>query len=163
MRARKSVIAMVVLMPAIVGFLAPQAVVADDAYYQIKVSAGPDEDSLARLKLFYQRLLIELKVDDLGYVNVGCDKCGKLGEGPPEVKLTFALERDGLNLPAFLLSYHYVQLNMGHDLFSMTIDGTPPPSAVCPNPVPQGCRNRPICNMYDGCDKPYGGPCAPCQ
>jgi hypothetical protein len=143
--------------------LVPPSAIAEDTYYMIEVNGGPDADAVERLKTFYSRLLAELKVDDLGYANVGCDNCKNIGGARPPLKsLTFAMEPDSTTLVAFTLSYHFVQENMHHELFTMTINGETP-AGVCPDPLPTGCRPRPICIDTSSCDKPYGGPCAKCQ
>ena len=146
------------------GASAPMSASAVETYYAIKVEGGPDSDSALRLNNFYQRLLAELKVSDLGYADVGCDKCAELDKpGPAITSLNFAMVPDAMTLAAFALSYHYVQTNWHHDLFKITIDGTAPASPLCPSPLPTGCGPRPICIQTSSCDKPYGGTCAKCQ
>jgi hypothetical protein len=133
-------------------------------HYLVSVDGGPDEKGLNRLKAFYERMLVELRVSDLGYANIGCDKCLSLvGEQPEGTGvLKFRLRREGLGLAAFMLSYHYVQTNEPHDLFMMSIDGRTETSGHCPVPLPTGCRKRTICIDTSECDKPYGGKCQVC-
>jgi hypothetical protein len=135
-----------------------------DAYYTMSIDGGADGDAQARLRIFHQRLMAELKVNDLGYANVGCDSCSKLGEvGPPLRSLTFVMEPDSRTLAAFASTYHYVQQQLPNEQFSLTIDGTSLAAAAgCPMPLPAGCRPRPICVHTGGCDRPYGGSCSPC-
>jgi len=160
------VLAIALVCVASISSGAPVAVMADgtdDTYYSIKVSGGPDDESLTRLKMFYARLLTELKVNDLGFANVGCDRCEKLdGGGPPVGSLKFAMVPDAMVLAAFAMSYHYVQSNWHHELFTMSIDGVTP-SGTCPVPLPTGCAPRTICIQTSSCDKPYGGSCVKCQ
>jgi hypothetical protein len=145
----------------------PQGAIADDAYYKIVVLPGADEKGQGRLKLFYQRLLTELRVDDLGYADIGCLECGNLDGLEPVEQLEFAMKREGLYLPAFILSYHHVQAqsnddgSSGSETFAMTIDGTVRAGA-CPADPPPACRPRPICIQTSSCDMPYGGQCQKC-
>lgn len=163
MKIERFAIATLSCVVAFFGVLAAPIAQADDTYYMIEVNGGPDADGTERLKTFYDRLLLELKVPDLGYANVGCDNCKNIGGvGPPIKKLKFAMVPDSTALTAFALSYHYVQQNLHHEMFTMTIDGKTP-AASCPEPLPTGCRPRPICLDTSSCDKPYGGPCAKCQ
>jgi len=136
-----------------------------DTFYTLSMQGGSDDSAQDRLRVFYQRLMAELKVDDLGYANIGCDNCSKLSElAPPIESLTFVIEPDSKSLVAFALSYNYVQQTMPNEQFEMTIDGASPSAATaCPNPLPSGCRPRPICIQTGGCDQPYGGTCRVCQ
>ena len=110
MRAGQIINAAITCAMVSIGLLGSLGAAAEDTYYTITLNGGPDSDSTARLKAFYKRLLAELKVDDLGYANVGCDDCKKLGNaGPPIKLLTFAMEPDSTTLAAFAFSYHFVQ------------------------------------------------------
>jgi hypothetical protein len=156
--------------------------VAEPSYLQINVlSRGMNQPSLlqtqqqkARLKLFVERLRAELKVNNLGEANVGCDRCGELVEAEavqgktasadPLLTLKFALFRGASQLEAFARSYDFVQASeLGANAFAMDIEGGIGSAACTQTQLNNGCKNRPLCIQTAGCDKPYGGSCDICQ
>jgi len=136
-----------------------------ELFYRVIVNGGSGTESFTRLKQFHNEMLAILNVNDLGWADIGCDLCDKLKGPAPVTALTFALYRNnttGMNV--FMQSYLNVQSKMGHDTFSMYVDGQPPPGAVCPTNHPE-CGTRKICIQTGNCDKPVpvGGPCDVCQ
>ena len=132
------------------------------------------QEQKMRLTLFVERLRTELKVNNLGEANIGCDRCGELVEAeavqgkvaPPDPLLTlkFALYRGASQLEAFARSYEFVQVSdLGATVFTMNVDGTGTGSAACTQTqLNNGCKNRSLCIQTGGCDKPYGGSCDIC-
>jgi len=155
---------------------------AEPVYLQIRVkNAGMNQPNLVqtqqqktRLTRFVERLRAELKVDNLGKANIGCDRCGELvpaeavqGKAtPPDplLSLKFELFRNGSQLEAFARSYEFIQASeLGTTVFTMEIDGTQPPAPACsPAQLNSGCKTRALCIQTGGCDKPYGGSCDIC-
>ena len=157
-------------------------VAAEPSYLQIKIlSRGMNQPNLlqtqqqkARLTRFIERLRAELKVNNLGEANIGCDRCGELVDAEavqnkvaspdPLLSLTFALFRGASQLEAFARSYEFVQASeLGANAFAMDIEGGIGSAACTQTQLNNGCKNRPLCIQTSGCDKPYGGSCDICS
>ena len=182
MSAKTNILVCLAASAAIGLGFASTTVVAEPNYLQIRIlSEGMSQPNplqtqqqKARLTRFVERLRAELKVNNLGEANIGCDRCGELVEAEavdgkvappaPLLSLKFALFRSASQLEAFARSYEFVQASeLGASVFTMEIDGTGPPSAACSQAqLNSGCKNRSLCIQTGGCDKPYGGSCDIC-
>ena len=137
--------------------------------YRAVVSAGPDDPAnvpgghtgLERLQHFYQRLLKEFHVQDLGDAEVGCDHCADLNGASPPKKLVFIMKASTKRAVAFAKTWEFIQQQMRNPLFEMQLNAVTD-SPACPNPLPPGCGPRAICINTDYCDKPVGGSCQVC-